>query len=602
LASSLAHVALAAVTALSWLGLGSLLLRRFPASRDRLLDTLNRIGVGALAFALFTFAIGWAGLLYAPVYLPVLAATAAKGITVAARELHVGLKRPLRWRKWELALVALLCLYVVLDLVVAAAPISSPDALLYHAADPARFEHAHQIVEVPSNSSSYEPFTVEMLVLDGFLLWDSVQGAFAPLLLSFVSLVAVVGASARLAGRSVALLAGAIFFAQPFMTWEATSVFVEPGLACMVALSGWNLARFARGGERHALVLAGLFAGGAAGMKYLGVLAALALGLAGALALRPRLDARAALSLAAPAIAIALPWYVKNAILTGNPFYPHVFGGLNPYAAARLDETRRDFGFGRSLLDLVLLPFRLLGDAESFDAGQWISPLFILFAPLVFLLPAARRVAMAVWAAVGLYVLAWFFATQQARFLVPAMPALALLAALGILALAQRGSAGRAVAAISTAAALAVGVAASLAYAAQFVPVVVGREPKEEFLLENAPYYAGIEWLDRRLGSDDRVLTDLPDLLYLEMPYTTFGTMGDLLPPTAGADRTRAFVRATGAKYAAVLARHQDRVRQLEYVDARLIARVSVRNVTSRTLSDLGPPETLLVYSLPTRK
>jgi hypothetical protein len=602
LASSLAHVALAGVTALSWLGLGSVLLSRFPAPRDRLLDTLNRIGVGALAFALFTFAIGWAGVLYAPVYLPLLAAAAAKGVMVAVRELHVDVRLPLRWRKWELVLAALLCLYVLLDLLVAAAPISSPDALLYHAADPARFEQAHRIVEVPSNSSSYEPFTVEMLVLDGFLLWDSIQGAFAPLLLSLGSLVAVVGASARLAGRWAAFLAGAIFFAQPFMTWEATSVFVEPGLACMVALSGWNLVHFARRGDRHALVLAGLFAGGAAGMKYLGVLVALALGLAGVLALRPRLDARAVLSFAAPAIAMALPWYVKNAILTGNPLYPHVFGGLNPYAAAQLDQTRRDFGFGRSLLDLVLLPFRLLGDAESFDAGQWISPLFILFAPLVFLLPAARRVALAAWAAVGLYVLAWFFATQQARFLVPAMPALALLAALGIIGLAQRGNAGRAVATISTAAALTVGLAASLAYASQFAPVVVGRESKEDFLLENAPYYAGIEWLDRRLGSDDRVLTDLPDLLYLEMPYTTFGTMGDLLPPTAGAERTRAFVRATGATYAAVLARHQDRVRQLEYVDAHLIARVAVRNVTSRTLSELGPPQALLIYSLPNTK
>jgi hypothetical protein len=74
------------------------------------------------------------------------------------------------------------------------------------------------------------------------------------------------------------------------------------------------------------------------------------------------------------------------------------------------------------------------------------------------------------------------------------------------------------------------------------------------------------------------------------------------LPPTAGAERTRAFVRATGATYAAVLARHQERVRQLEYVDARLIARVSVRNVTSRTLSELGPPEALLIYSLPNTK
>ena len=58
------------------------------------------------------------------------------------------------------------------------------------------------------------------------------------------------------------------------MVWEATSLFIESGLALMVALAAWNLLRFVRDSERGALVLAGVFAGGAAGMKYLGLIAA----------------------------------------------------------------------------------------------------------------------------------------------------------------------------------------------------------------------------------------------------------------------------------------------------------------------------------------
>lgn len=60
-----AHVALAGLTALSWLGAGSLVLAPLRSSGDRALDALNRIGAGALAFALATFAAGWLGLLYA---------------------------------------------------------------------------------------------------------------------------------------------------------------------------------------------------------------------------------------------------------------------------------------------------------------------------------------------------------------------------------------------------------------------------------------------------------------------------------------------------------------------------------------------------------
>ena len=82
---------------------------------------------------------------------------------------------------------------------------------------------------MPANSSSYEPFTVQMLVLDGFLLWDSVQGAFTPFLLALVAVAAVAGAAERIAGRTVALLAAAVFAAQPLMLWEATSTFIEFG-------------------------------------------------------------------------------------------------------------------------------------------------------------------------------------------------------------------------------------------------------------------------------------------------------------------------------------------------------------------------------------
>ena len=107
------------------------------------------------------------------------------------------------------------------------------------------------------------------------MLWNPVQGAFAPLLLALVALAAVMGFAHRIAGRRAALLAGAIFFAQPFMVWETTSVFIESGIALAVALAGWNAFRFVRRSERSGLVLVGVFAGGAAGMKYLGLFAAL---------------------------------------------------------------------------------------------------------------------------------------------------------------------------------------------------------------------------------------------------------------------------------------------------------------------------------------
>lgn len=598
MADCLAHSALGATTLLAWLGLGSVVLAKGLRVGDPLLDLLNRVGVGVLSFAILTFAAGWARLLYRPAYLAIFVVAALVGAAKGVEWMRTTGRPQLRcWAPWQLALLALLAGYVAIDLLAVCAPISSPDALLYHAADPALFAKAHRIFAIPWNSSSYEPFSVEMLVLDGFLLSNPVQGAFAPLLLALLALAAVSGFAQRVAGRSAGLLAGAIFFAQPFMVWEATSTFIESGIAFMLALAGWNLFRFVRHSERSSLVLAGVFAGGAAGMKYVGLIAALTLALAAAAVLRRRLHPRLALAFALPALAVAIPWYVKNAVLTGNPFYPFVFGGLNRTAAAALSSSDRAFGYGHGPLDFLLLPARLLAAARPFDGGQYLSPLFLIFAPVALLLHRARVAILAAAGAVLLYVVVWFATTQQARFLVPVMPTVAVLAALGALALAEQGRLGRFVAVAVTAGALTVSLGASAIYAEQFAPVVVGTESKDQFLREKVSNFEGIDWLNRNLRPDARVATDIWGLFYLDMPYVTFGTMGDLLPPDAGARATRAFVTKYRITDIAILDGDVARRRQVGYLHARLIARVSVRSVRSRTRGHFGPRHYMLVYA-----
>jgi hypothetical protein len=340
----------------------------------------------------------------------------------------------------------------------------------------------------------------------------------------------------------------------------------------------------------------GLAAAGAAGLAAAAQAAPALTALEGARRLTPRL----ALAFGLPALAVALPWYVKNAVLTGNPFYPHVFGGLNSSASSELTYTMQTFGHGHGVLDFVLLPARLLADAKPFDGGQYLSPLFLIFAPVALFLRGRAAVRIA-WAGVLLYVIVWFVTTQQARFLVPLMPALAVLGALGILALAREGRLGRLLVVAVTAGALVVGLGASTVYAAQFASVVLGNEPKQQFLREKVSNYDGVEWLNRRLGPHARVATDIWALFYLRMRYATFGTMGDLLPPDAGPKATRAFVAKYGITHVAILDGDVARRRQVGYLHARLLGRVSVRSVKSRTRGHYGRRHEMLVYALDSR-
>jgi hypothetical protein len=130
---------------------------------------------------------------------------------------------------------------------------------------------------------------------------------------------------------------------------------------------------------------------------------------------------------------------------------------------------------------------------------------------------------------------------------------------------------------------------------------VLGNEPKQQFLREKVSNYEGVEWLNRTLGPRDRVATDIWALFYLHMRYATFGTMGDLLPPDAGPKATRAFVAKYGITHVAILDGDVPRRRQVAYLQARLLGRVSVRSVKSRTRGHYGRRHEMLVYAIGSR-
>jgi hypothetical protein len=597
-AESATHLALTAVTATSWFGLGWVVLARVRRTGDVLLDTLNRVGVGAVAFALLTLGAAAAGGLYTVVYVPFLVVCAAVGL-IPARRIARDAPRPRirSWPRWQIALAVLIVASCLLTAVATCAPVTTFDALHYHAAAPARYAEAHKLLEFEWGWSTYQPFTVEMLATDGVLLEDSVQGAFASYLLGLFALTAVVGMGLRTGGRPTALLAAATFALQPLLAFEESGSLIETGLAFVVALAAWNGAVYVVHRDLTALVLCGAFAGAAAGMKYVGLFVPIAVAVGLLVALRGRMPHRAALAFVVPAVLVGLPWYVKNALQTGNPLFPFVFGGVTDEARRFIEGGIREHGTGRSPSDAALLPFRLLADGDAFDRGSWLSPLPLLFAPLALLDARTRRVSVPVLAGAAAFLAAWFATSQQARFLIAVAPVLSVLAALGMQALARRGSIGRLVATTVTAAALSTGFAMIAVYTAQFLPVAVGAEGRDEFLEVKTPYYDGVRRLNRLLDDNDRVLLDFAAVLYVEDPYVVWTPL--VLSTDADPAEALRFAAAEGLTHAAVLeVNHEARQPTLDALGARLIATVPVHAPVFGLRITRGPPERLHIYEL----
>jgi hypothetical protein len=595
----LAHVGLAAVQALAWFGLGWLALRRLRTG-ERTLDALNAIGAGAVGFALLTFALGLLGLLYtAPILVATLAAAAAGALVAlpAGRRLNVraALDRP----RWQLALIAVLAATAVVGLVATGAPVNGFDALAYHVSVPAVYEEQHEVLELPWSWHSYQPFTVEMLITDGLLLWDTVQGAFASFLLVVAATAAVVVGGRMVGGTGLGLVAGAIFGTQPLVAWEATAALVDGGIAFASALAALNLLVWARTGQATPLVLAGAFAGAAAGMKYVGLFVALAVGLATLLIAGSRVRLSTIAAVAVPGALVALPWYAKNWVLTGNPLFPFVFGGLSESAQNGIEDTVGAYGFGRTPLDALLLPVRLVTDSQAFDGADWLSPLVLVFPLLALLDRTRRRGVLIALACCGFYLVCWFLTSQQARFLIPMLPVLSVLAALGVAATLRAGPAGRALAIAGAATTILFGLAVFAAHSLQFVPVVAGVESRERFLADRTAYYDGITWLNRRLGDDETVLIDFGSP-YLEPRWVLWSAL--TFPGDGRAGSVRRSARANRLRYAAVLEVNEPaRRRQLADLRARRVAAIDVHTAYLGLRRWGGVPHRLLVYELGSR-
>jgi hypothetical protein len=184
------------------------------------------------------------------------------------------------------------------------------------------------------------------------------------------------------------------------------------------------------------LLLAGAMIGWAMGSKYLGLegfaLLSLLL-LIGSVRQSIPTTIRRSLAFGLPAVAIALPWYLKNALWFGNPVFPLYFGGpgWDP-ARLRLYSGYLDsYGVGRTLINDLLLPLNMYIRHVSFGAVMNRLDIPSVLFPLAIGYPLTKKVrslSLLLFVAAGRFIV-WAAGSQQTRFLLPIYPILALSAA-----------------------------------------------------------------------------------------------------------------------------------------------------------------------------
>jgi hypothetical protein len=370
--------------------LGRRLLR--DTSRGRPLEELVfslGLGLGILSFG--TFLLGIIGLLIPWLFWILLLGLLAFHIRDIQSILR-NVREEWQWKrpsKLSLFLASFLCITFVFALVLVVTPPVEWDALVYHLTGPKIYITEGQLVWVPDNFHLNFPALTEMLFTCAMLLKGDILAHLIHLTYGLLTVLAIYSFSRKHFTGHVPLLATVLFTSIPTAVIIATWAYVDLALAfyefiAFFALMNW----FDAPEEKRWLFLGGVFCGMAMSVKYTGVAALIVLSI---LVLFRLLKKRTGyrrhilglLALVLIAIVVASPWYCKNAVYTGNPIYPYLFGGRN------WNDLRSQWlaaiGVKMSPLQLLLLPWdiTILGTqgTEAFDAT--ISPFFLAFLPLI---------------------------------------------------------------------------------------------------------------------------------------------------------------------------------------------------------------------------
>lgn len=322
------------------------------------------------------------------------------------------------------ALLAVCALVLLAEAPAWFAPPIGGDQTKYHLAYPRLYAQAHGLIATPWSFWGQQQWLQNFLYTMAYTLRGENLARLMNAVAGVLSAVALATLVRRHFDRRLGIVAGALYFTLP-ISWSQmvrsgadTSVVIYAALA----VSAWlDWTRSQRGDDlRRTAILCGL----AGGAKMMGLLvpALVGIGILVVMLRRRVAPARfvgASLVFGVLAVVMLCPWYVRNAVDTGDPLHPFgvkVFHGKNwsPEAGDYLDvyysqyrarEAAQRQGTPYEGWQVVKFPWDLTMHPESFEdgkrQGQDVSPFVFAFLPALLLLRRRRGAAVAV-AAIGI--------------------------------------------------------------------------------------------------------------------------------------------------------------------------------------------------------
>ena len=424
-----------------------------------------------------------------------------------------------------------------------------------------------------SNWAVYVPETAGVWFGAAFLAGGEIAAKLAQYALGLLAGLLLARWGNDRLGRPWGWAAGALFLGLPVIAWLMGTAYMDLALVLFLLASLVGLDEWGRSGRAGWLAAAGLLFGCGLASKYHALVwAPFLAGAALALGRRRNLSwlrcLGAAVLLLGLGLALLAPWLARNWALTGNPVFPVPLPGFqSPYMnGAIVDAIRaeqRSFGFGQGWLALLALPWNLAAHPAAFRG----SPGWLVFLALPWAAWRWRRLSATdrlVAAGFVYWLLAWFFISQEIRYLAPALPLAAWLAVRPHLPDLAAGRWARFGWGALLLAQLVLhlppvysrvfpDVAFQNRYDADTGAVLAGRLPREDYLARRNPLFALYHWADRHLQAPVRILSFDAAAYWTRWPMLyAFSVEGDFTGHAREPAAVRDYCRLAGLTHVVV--------------------------------------------------
>lgn len=340
----------------------------------------------------------------------------------------------------QAAAFALICFIALVNLIGALGPPIFYDTLVYHLALPKLYLIKGGIVPTPENIYAGIPANTEMLYLLGLALAGEGTAKLIPWALSITLAAAILLWVRRHSDTRLGIIAALLFYSCPMVAFQTWSSLIELTWALYAFLAFYCLSLLEDNSEfqENCVVLGGIFAGLAAGVKYNALPLIIIAPLSRLLWQRKEASerqriCRQSIVFIGVACIVASPWLLKNMWFYRNPLFPLFDGFLGKsfgadWRALLSDAQTRSLWSIPTLHGITDMVTVLWSSTWENTVIHMIGPALLLFVPLSLLVkwqnPGYRP--LAIFAALCYF--SWSISSRLPRFILFAVPAAAILA------------------------------------------------------------------------------------------------------------------------------------------------------------------------------